>query len=189
MYRLPGQTNPQEFLVDQVEIRFLLPDHYVRITTSQTGYQRRFGFAGSKVIGGSERLAASTLQFRKEDLGRLLFWIFLRTDSGYPMTLRGASGTTLRFHEPDGTEVRLDLDPATHLPTRVAFSKRAQATSPTLAGKRFATVIEIGEYRQLGRLRLPHKLTEHEDGQFRRETEFVSMEINPPLTADSFVKR
>ena len=86
--------------VRDVEIRVLLPDHYVRIETAD-GFERRTGFAGrellSEIRSGSSierpptNLTASLLRTERSRLARLLLGSLLGTSSDLWLSFRWAA--------------------------------------------------------------------------------------------------
>lgn len=177
-----GAETPQ-FIVEQLEIRVLLPDHYLKTSVNtRVGLTRTMGLAGGEPISKIH----GPVEWQREHLGRLMLWVFLRTDSIYPITFRRAGGDVLHFAEPDGEGVAVTLDAATRLPRHIEFVLRVQATAGPAAGMRRKATIELSDYRDVAGLRLPHKLTEYEDGRFHRETIFESIVVNPPLTPAQF---
>jgi len=116
---------------------------------------------------------------------------------------------------PDNFAVRLFLDKATHLPLMLTYKTQmrriaggaggggaiqmrhgmSQAEMDKMAkemadkagpAQEVEQQIRFSEYKQVGGLMLPHRISQGEDGQVREEWEVTKYEINPQLKADTF---
>ena len=112
---------------------------------------------------------------------------------------------------PDGFAARLFLDKATHLPLMLTYKSQmgrmagggpvqmrhggSQAEMEKMAKEMAEKAgppqeverqIRFADYKKVGGLMLPHRISQGEDGQVREEWEVTKYEINPQLKADTF---
>jgi hypothetical protein len=171
-------------------MRILLPDHYLRSQVIMPSVPvQRSGFAGRTVIAGHPDLGLI-----QQELGYLVFSLLARTDSAFPFVLREASGNILRFTNRHDEDVVLEVDGVTSQPVRLRYLLHQ------IRGVRRAIVTEIRDFRPVGALRLPHRLSLYYSAldspraastQLSAPTEeflFETIEINPPLTPADFKK-
>jgi hypothetical protein len=185
-----GQVNSPaaaEYMTAPREVRVLLPDHYSWVQAASPSFpvRRQGGFAASEVIG------RQSLDVLRQEFGVLVFALTLRTDTVFPLRLRGLSGHTLEFADPQGDTVRLDIDEATGWPARIRYQRRLSTDRPPLT-----TTIALGDYRPVGDLQFPHALTSywvqpelrtvHDESKAAEELRIESLRINPPLTKADF---
>ena len=110
---------------------------------------------------------------------------------------------------PEGFAVRLFLDKATHLPLMLTYKTQMRRIGGAIQMRHGASQAELdkmakemadkagpaqeveqqirfSEYKKVGGLMLPHRISQGEDGQVREEWEVTKYEINPRLKADTF---
>jgi hypothetical protein len=183
-----GKLGPLE--VERLEIRILLPDRFV-VRSEPAGpaapdaplspAARRWGIVGDAAIG--ETVVARS----QEHLGYLILGLLLRTDTIHRFELADASANALRFRNPAGNDVHVELDPATGLPTRIRFQYELRRTNGDPSGERVEKRYDLNDYRPVGKLRLAHQVVETIGDRPNPLTyTFARIEVNPPLTAADF---
>jgi hypothetical protein len=176
-------TKDPAFILQRVRISLLLPDHYLRETefVSLPFPGNRLGFAGQRALGGS-----ADIEPHREAFGYLVLALLMETEAAFPFALRGVEGDTLEFKDPYGIDVLVDLDPAAGLPRRIRYETRVRALGGALTGKRLAVESEVADYKRVGNVLVPHRLTTFRSGALNSELRFDLIEVNPPLTAADF---
>jgi hypothetical protein len=180
-------------VVELEEIRILFPDYYLTLRQDTAGSSasaphtiqftspRRWGFARNTLIG------RGNVQQAREKFGYFVLGLLLRTDSSFPFAIRAATGTALQFANPNGVEVFVDIDPATQLPRQIRFNEDLRLPNGELAGERAPRRIELADYKQVGRVRLPHLSIEFTGDRPNPLTRRISkIDLNPKLTPADF---
>lgn len=156
-----------------LELTFGLPDRY-RMDLSLTSDRRVFTeFRGPTLAPGSSGL----LEWAQQDFARAMLWLLLRTDTAYAMRPGAERTSSLTFTEPDGTEIVIDIDPASALPRRATFDKRPQSLAPDLASRRVPTVVEFSDYQDVDGLTLSHRWVERANGAVARERRWRAIQL------------
>lgn len=164
----------------------LLPDHFRRVDQSLTFRgepDEAWGFAGKTDFGPNK-----LRWLYRETVGYFVLALLLRTDSVFPFQLRGVDGNTLRFSDPNGVDVFVDLDPATSLPQSLRYDLPERTMSGEPTGRRRPTRVVLEAYAPAGRLRLPRTVKTFEGTTLMIERRFEAIEINPKLTPASFTR-
>jgi hypothetical protein len=181
----------REWETMQTDVRMLLPDHFVSSRAEHPLGRDSFvlpahrgGYAGKAVFGYPD-----VRQVQRSVGYNYALPLFLGIDTVFPFALRGLEGDTLRFEDPEGKQVLLELDPKTNLPRRLRYDNFQQ-------GEWHDTVVGISDYRRVAgsRLTMPHKLTfasrprSARDGEHALYSErvFSAIVINPSLTPADF---
>ena len=164
-------------------VHMLLPNY---VLFEQEGDPRR-GWAVDTPIAGGEP-AASKARL-KEDFAYVALRTLLRTDTPFPLTLRAFGNGSLQYDAPNGVKVFLDIDPQTHLPSRLHFSEvgRTNAGDP-IPGRTVAYRWDLEDYRVVGNVRLAHRWTYFRNDMRGIVDQIVSLELNPPLAPKDFVR-
>jgi hypothetical protein len=86
-------------------------------------------------------------------------------------------------------KVFLDIDPQTHLPSRLHFTEtfRTNAGEP-VPGRTIAHRWDLEDYRLVGNVRFAHRWTRFFDELRGSVDQVDTLEVNPPLTPKDFVK-
>ena len=189
--------------VRDVEIRVLLPDHYLRIETAE-GFERRTGFAGrallSEIRSGSsverppENLTASLVRTERSRLARLLLGSLLGTSSDLWLTFRWTARNAEMSREVLGTIVSVDTGapPILDVLGKDFFSRlflnsrRVPIRLEYVAGERDAITMCFGDRRPVDGLLWPHRITTSRDGETIDDLFLDQIVVNPPLSAEDF---
>ena len=183
-----------DLLVAAVEIRVLLPDHYVRIDTGSFG-RRQAGYAGSQSLDRYEgpggraiadpRSAAAILQADRAELARLLLAVAMYASEEVPMKLQTRDTQIDMPGLPDALGIdatgetfaaRLAVDGATHLPVRLVF----------WAGDRTVLTTDYADRRKAGDMKAPYHIVTRAGDRIVDEMEFDEIAFNPKLTKADF---
>jgi len=175
---------PFEFFETKCEIQVLLPDHFRQVDQSRTfpgAPSLAWGFAGKSDFGPGK------LRWRfRETFGYFVLALLLKTDSVFAFALQGIEGGALHFIDPNGVDVFVDVDPATHLPQSMRYDLPERTMSGQLTGKRRPTRVAMEGYASVDRLRLPHILRTYFGDVMMTQRRVESIRINPVLTPESF---
>ncbi len=169
-----------------IELRILLPDHYVRIETAKD-WVKRSGFSGKTLLteiraqGQMDRppanLGNSLLRAERARFARLLLGVGSITTPEVWLTIRQpATGTPnmLEATAQDSFMARV-FYAVSGVPLRVEYEA---------SGRQIVTA--FGDRRPAGALRLPHTITTTLDGMPLEEITLSEIVVNPPLTAGDF---
>ena len=184
----------REYYVRPIEIRILFPDKYVETTTYESGTKNRVGFNGADPVPGLGPGKAPSpvwpqfLSSRQGEFARLALALLLRIDAGSRLILRESIGadSTLEFNGLGNSPVYVDLDKATHLPSRLRYQLQDSMADGTEMGAVSSWTTNIEDWRDVGGLKMPHHLSNLRAGKLYSEFLFKTIEINPPLTAADF---
>jgi hypothetical protein len=171
---------PPRFDEGRSELRVLLPDHFLEATTYLTGtvHVNRWGFAG----GADQRASASS----RAVFGHLMLAMLLKTDTLFPFALKDMAGDVLRFVDPYGVDVFVELHPTSHLPQRVRYDEVVRDRDGQPTGQTRPRRVELGGYAPVGRLHLAHSRTTYQGDTLLQERRVEAIEINPKLTPADF---
>jgi hypothetical protein len=184
-----------EFQTVKFDIKILLPDHCLerqdyQIATHYTGFAgntllNRTVFPAGRVAPNSD--SASMIGAHRANCGYMVLFLTLRTDTVFPFEFREAGPDTLTFRSPEGIDIAVDVDAATNLPFRFRYDTPAPSMKAGTAEK-LISVLEVGDYRDVGGWHLPHRLTLSRKDRLEMDRQLDTLEVNPPLTADDFRK-
>jgi hypothetical protein len=196
-----GQLPGREWTEYALEIKALLPDHYLRIasrTSEGPAMVRRAGFSGATLLNRIERPGAvqgsaaqapgwDPLLSERQTFARLMLLVALRTDTPFPLALRpqGSSDATLEFTGRDGFTVHVDLDPRTRVPLRLRQQIAARAMDGRLTGDTRDFVMEASDRREISGVRLPFLISSR-SGPGGEEIRLDSVRLNTPLRPEDF---
>jgi hypothetical protein len=186
-----------QFIRSDIDIKLLLPDHYLKVEAKPFS-TTHLGFAGATLLdaaftrGGQP---AETLKWkdqmslRRDDCARLVLLLLLRGDAPNALALKqSAAPLTIDVTGLAGP-MQLDIDPVTHLPLRLKYRLAERSRTGELTGQ-FSEITEApGDYRAVGDVRLPFRLTYSREGQLLREVTFSDIQINPRLAPVDFAKK
>jgi hypothetical protein len=184
-----------DLLSAAVEIRVLLPDHYLRIDTGAFGL-RRSGCAGSQTLdriedaaghpGPDSRSAAAILQSDRSELARLMLGAAMYVSADVPMKLQTRD---TRIEMPglpealgidatgDTFATRIAFDGRSHLPVRLVF----------WSGDRTVLTTAFADRRAAGGMQVPYSIvTTAGADRVVDELLFDEVAVNPPLTRADF---
>ena len=183
----------KEYNVNPIEIQILFPDKYVETTTYESGTRNRVGFNGADPVPGRPGKAQSSmwpqlLNSRRGEFARLVLALLLQTDTGNRLTLGNNAGadSTLEFRGLGNFSIYVDLDKATHLPTRLRYQLQEFMADGTSTGAVSSWIMNIEDWQEVNGLKMPHHLSNLRAGKLYSEFLFNSIELNPPLTATDF---
>jgi hypothetical protein len=189
-----------DFALMDSELKVLFPDNVLdhqhrtdlRTPDSFTGY------SGDTLLshtgpppGPNWQVAAvySPVGVEKERYGLQLLALLLRADAGSPFTFVGSTTDTLTFKGSARIpEVRIQIDPTTHLPRRLTNDIVSAPSRGAAPARRISVVLEISDYRMVGPFQLAHRFEWHELGLLQNVRQWQSIEIDPNLTSSDFVK-
>jgi hypothetical protein len=184
-----------EFQTVNFDIKILLPDHCLerqdyQIATQYTGFAgntllNRTIFPDGKVAPNSD--SASMIGAQRANCGYIVLFLTLRTDTIFPFEFRDARPDTLTFRSPEGIDIAVEVDAATNLPVRFRYDTPGPSMKAGTTEK-LISVLEVGDYRAVGRWHLPHRLTLSRKDRLEMDRQLDTLEVNPPLTADDFGK-
>jgi hypothetical protein len=171
-----------EFAEDEMKVRILRPDHVLFEMTPITfkASPQVVGFAKGQVIGTGRRWRD------KQDYGYLLFALLLQSDPVFPFVFRGSEGDVLKFQDPNGVEVRVQLDPATRLPQRLTYDRLETTNDGTPTGKRQPTREELSGFHTVANIKIPSMIKTYEGDRLMLERRIEDVKVNPPLTSADF---
>jgi hypothetical protein len=165
-------------------LHMLLPNY---VLFEIEGDPRR-GWAVSEPIANPGEPAASKALL-KDAFAYVALRTLLRTDTPMPLTLRAFTNGSLQHDAPNGVKVFLDIDPQTHLPSRLHYVDigRSNAGDP-IPGTSISQRWDLEDYRVVGKVRLAHRWTWFFN-EMRATVDTVdAIEMNPPMTPKDFVK-
>ncbi len=188
-----------EFILQHDDISALFPDHFVQHRKGATSDPEQYaGFARDTLLNRTvvppgwhtspASYPASQIETERGGAALLLLPLLLKIDTVHPFTLRGVDGDALVFEDAAGRPFFLEIDPATKLPRQLRWESRVVSASGTSVNKTLKAVLEIGDYRAVGDLLLPHKLVRRDGGVVSSEREIDSIQINPVLGPEVFAK-
>jgi hypothetical protein len=192
--RIPGEDG--SMLEATVDIRVLLPDHYLRIDTGQFG-TRHTGYAGRTALdrierpdGGAapdSRDNAAVLMGNRATLARLMFGVAMFTSPEMPVELR-THGTPREMPviaeslwiDAVGNDVsaKIVLDAKTRAPIRVTFFGPDHAVMN----------IAFSDRRSTGGMKAPYKIVTTAGDRVIDELLFDEVTVNPSLSKADFVR-
>jgi len=190
-------------VVRNVEIRVLLPGHYLRVETAD-GFERRTGFAGrellSEVMNGSsverppEDMVPGLVRAERFRVARLLLGSMLTTSADLWLSFRWAARYGEMSRDTIGTVATLDTGAppvlevvAKQFYSRLYLNNRFVPLRVDYeAGEQTAISIAFGDRRPVGGLLWPHRITTTRDGETIDDLFLEEIEVNPPLTAEAF---
>jgi hypothetical protein len=191
----------------EVEIRVLLPDHYLRIDASGPSV-RLTGYAGDRllsmfsenreIVRPPGRLRDGLLKSERAHLARLMLGAAVWTSPHFALTFRSV-GSPAEMVDPRVSAETVSVSQASRVPHILettgqhGFFLRMQLAGSNLparleyrVGNRQMT-IAFEERRLASGLKLPHKITTADPkGKIVDEVVFTHVEVNPPLTAVEF---
>lgn len=188
----------EQYTIKPLEIRALLPDHYLRIEPNvrPDGSQsyRQFGFAGSASLTVSSARSLtpefnSSTYLQQFEFAEWMLLLFLRTDTALPLRLgeHVRQEATLEFVGRDGFRALVELNRRTLRPerARVDIRKVDSKGEPTGASAG-ETIWHIGARQDVAGLSVPSRITATREGTLRSEHRYDSITINPPLSPADF---
>jgi hypothetical protein len=195
-----SQMSPPSLL----EIRVLLPDHYLRIDMTET-IERRSGFSGETVLNAIKPLKPDVnvsgswgpeqIKTERYTISRLILGLLARTDVLQGLRPSGASGDTITFEAPDGFAATLELHGSTRVPVRLRY--RSFVRFPPPAGQPIVgpppgadaeVTIAFSERRPVGGVLLPHRITTTAKDYTLSDLRFHKIVVNPKFTPEDFTK-
>lgn len=187
-----------------LEIRVLLPDHYLRIERTETT-ERRSGFSGETVLNAIKPLKPDVnvsgswgpeqIKTERYTIARLLLGVLARSDMLQGLRPASASGNTITFEAPDGFAAILELDAATRVPVRLRY--RSFVRFPPPAGQPIMgpppgtdadVTVVFGERRAVAGVLLPHRITTTAKEFTLSDLRFHKIIVNPSFTRADFTK-
>ncbi len=195
-----SQMSPPTLL----EIRILMPDHYVRIERTES-MERRSGFSGQTVLNAIKPLKPDVnvsgswgpeqIKTERNTVARLLLGALVRSDMLQGLRPVSASGHTIAFEAPDGFAATLELDAATRIPVRLTYRSFVRFPPPSgqpITGPPPGTdadvTVTFGERRAVAGVLLPHRITTTAKELALSELRFHKIVVNSGLTRDDFSK-
>jgi len=180
----------QEFLPYALEVKVMLPDHYLEISRGRLlPMLRHDGFAGDQLLNarvtqgitmppytGSAAMRSARAQF-----ARLTLLMLARTDTALPLSATAVGPNSISFTAADGFQAELRLDPSTGLPIGLAFTSRIVGTDELRDH-----LMVVDQRRRVGGLLLPTQITTTSMGRTTRRMTFETVEVNPRLTKQDF---
>jgi len=195
-----------QVLETPMEVRIAFPNRFVHISVVPFGSgESRNGFAGERVI--------STMNGRPMSGGRstraaaeLFLLLLARTESWSGLVLDAVGPNTIQVRGPNAYTARLEVDPASRLPSRLIYRERRQIRHPTSppsgsvgqasggggSARSSGDLPEIEmmvtphDRRAVDGLLLPTRITTSAQGVDLWEHRFEQILVNPPLTAADF---
>ena len=200
--RYSGKTGnaDADFAQFDSEIKVLFPDNVLehKHQTDLRTPDRFTGYSGETLLshfgpppGPNWQLTEvnSPVGVEKEGYGLQLLALLLRADTGSPFTFIGSTTDTLTFKGSARIpEVRIQIDPTTHLPRRLTNDIVSAPSRGAAPARRISVVLEISDYRMVGPFQLAHRFEWHELGLLQNVRQWQSIEIDPNLTSSDFVK-
>ncbi len=183
-------------LAATVEIRVLLPDHYLRIDAGEFG-RRQTGYAGRTTLDRMERPDgraaadsrdnAAALMGNRATLARLMLGVATFTSPEMPVELR-THGTPREMPVVpeslwidavgDGVAAKMILDAKTRAPIRLAFWGADRTVMNTAFSDR----------RSTGGMKAPYKIVTTAGDRVVDELEFDEVIVNPSLSKSDFIR-
>jgi hypothetical protein len=190
--RIAGTND--DLLSASVEIRVILPDHYLRIDSGSFG-RRIVGHADGKSLDRIEsatgrvtpdaRDAGTILQADRAELARLALAVAMYASEEVPMKLqtRDTPIDMPGLPEPLGIDAtgehfaaRIAFDGASHLPVRLVF----------WSGTRTVLTTAYDDRRAVGGMKVPYRIVTTSGDRIVDEMLFDDVVVNPKLTAADF---
>jgi len=189
--------------VRDVDIRILLPDHYLRIETAD-GFERRTGFAGRELLtrirsGSSiERppmdMAPGLIRAERFRVARLLLGSMLTTSADLWLSFRWAARYAEMSRDTIGTWATVDTSaPPVIEVVAKQFNARLYLNNQFVpfrvdyeASEQTAISIAFDDRRPVDGLLWPHRVTTTRDGETIDDLVLDEIVVNPPLTAADF---
>ena len=182
-----------------LEIRILLPDRYLRIVTDASS-EMRSGFSGDKLLNAVRALRPGDsfgATYGPEQIGverawfaRFMLGLLAQKTPVIPMALRLVSAASIEVTGPEDFAVRLDLDETTRLPLRVRYHGPVRFPQPgSLAPpppEQAEIIWTFHDRRDVGGLRLPHRITRTVRDITFEEMHFERILVNASLTVKDF---
>jgi len=182
---LPGVQRAEPLYAEtRNTVRVLFPDHFMVLTeqlSPRPTVERAWGMAGRQTIGTPGPVSRVSV----ETFGQLMLQVLLRTNTPFPFTLTGVQGDTLQFIDDNGLPATVDLNPSTSLPQQLRYQRIARNVSEEDRGH-FPMRVEVGDYRPVGTLRLPHHLRTFQGDRLVQERRIQRIDLNPPLNVRDF---
>jgi hypothetical protein len=191
---IPGEDG--SMLAATVEIRVLLPDHYLRIDTGEFG-RRQIGYAGRTTLDRLERPdglaapdprdSATVLMSNRAALARLMFGVAMFTSPEMPVELRTHSTprempviAESLWIDAVGSDVaaKIVLDARTRAPIRVAF----------FGPDRTVLNMAFSDRRSTGGMMAPYKIVTTAGDRIVDELRFDEVTVNPSLRKADFIR-
>lgn len=187
-----------------LEIRVLLPDHYLRIDLTET-IERRAGFSGETVlnaiqprkpdvnVGGS--WGPEQVKIERHAIARLILGLLARTDMVQGLRPAAASGDSITLEASDGFKATLDVEASTHVPLRLRY--RAAVRFPPPAGQPMMgpppstdaeVTVAFSERRPVEGVSLAHRITTTARDLTLADLRFHRIVVNPGLRPEDFKK-
>jgi hypothetical protein len=183
-------------LVDaDVDLRVLLPDHYLRIDSGSFG-RRLTGYAGRTVLSAVEsggkrsvpdaRDAAAVVRAAQTELARLVLGVAAYVSQEVPLKL-GTKGTRVAMPGPadplgieaysdDGFAARLIFDGPSHLPVKVVYWD----------SDRRVLTMALMDRQPVSGVNFPRRIVTTAGDRVVDEMSFGEIVINPPLSKADF---
>jgi hypothetical protein len=183
-----------ELLAAAVEIRVLVPDHYLRIDTGSFG-RRQVGYARNQSLDRSQgptaraiadpRPVSAILQADRSELARLLLGVAMYASEEVPVKLQTRDTQIDMPGLPEALGIdatgetfaaRIAFDGATHFPVRLVF----------WSGDRTVLTTEYSDRRKAGDMKVPFRIVTRAGDQIVDEMTFDEVSFNPGLRQTDF---
>ena len=128
------------------------------------------------------------IEVERINLAHVMLWLLVRTDSAAPVNVPGRAEDSLLFRDLEGTDLTMEIDPITNLPSRLRFIARMRSLKGGYTGETASMVLEINDYRPVGDLYLPFHCAFMRNGSLYAERQIMALEINPTIPDDMFVR-
>jgi len=180
----------QEFLPYTLEVKVMLPDHYLEISSGTLlPMLRHDGFAGQRLLNArvtqgitmSPYTGHAAMRSAKAQCARLMLLLLARIDTALPLSPTAVGPASISFEGADEFKAELRLDPSTGLPKALAFTSRMVGSNELREH-----LMVIDQRRREGGLLLPTRITTTSMGRTTRKMTFETVEVNPRLTKDDF---
>jgi hypothetical protein len=188
----------------QLEIRILLPDHFLRIERTDA-IEWRYGFSGDVLLNAMKPLKPDVnvggswgpeqLKIERLTAARLVLGMLARADvlAGVRPIASDASATTIEG--PDGFKAMLELDPSTRIPLRLRYQSGVRLPPPggqPLGGPPPSTQAEVIqeflERRAVVGVLIPHRVMTTAKGFTLSDLRFDKIVVNPGFRPGDFTK-
>jgi hypothetical protein len=184
-----------------LDIRVLLPAHYLRIVQDASS-ESRFGFAGGELLNGIRALkpgdsfgatyGPEQIGLERAWLARFLLGMLAQTTAVIRMDVRRSSTASVEVTGAGEFAAILDFDEATRLPLRVRHHGPVRFPQPGSVAppppQQAEIVWTFQDRRPVGGLRLAHRIVRTARDVTLEEMSFDTIRVNPPLTAKDFQK-
>src|SRR3954470_16453797 len=183
-----------DLLSASVEIRVILPDHYLRIDSGSFG-RRLVGHADGKILDRIEsatgrvtpdaRDARTIVQSDRAELARLALGVAMYASEEVPMKLQTRDTQVDMPGLPEALGIdatgeqfaaRIAFDGASHLPVRLVF----------WSGDRTVLTSSYGDRRSVGGMKVPYSIVTTAGDRIADEMLFDEVVVNPKLTGADF---